>query len=135
MHAACNHCGAMLSVHSAVGGIIPAEIPPSSLPSFHVNEEAGEECRWWSSISTREDFSPFLPHPYPVSPFTVPRLPPPSPPSPQVNEDASDAVLAVEQQFNERRRPVYEERARLIETVPEFWSTVVSSDEPCFDPV
>ncbi|XP_059077338.1 NAP1-related protein 2 isoform X6 [Cryptomeria japonica] len=43
----------------------------------------------------------------------------------KVNEEASDKVLEVEQKYNEIRRPVYEKRNDLIQTIPEFWLTAV----------
>ncbi|XP_057842327.2 NAP1-related protein 2 isoform X1 [Cryptomeria japonica] len=45
----------------------------------------------------------------------------------KVNEEASDKVLEVEQKYNEIRRPVYEKRNDLIQTIPEFWLTAFLS--------
>lgn len=44
----------------------------------------------------------------------------------QVNEEASDKVLEVEQKYNEIRRPVYLRRNDIIKTIPDFWLTAVS---------
>ena len=44
----------------------------------------------------------------------------------QVNEEASDEVLKVEQKYNEIRKPVYDRRNEIIQTIPDFWLTAVS---------
>ena len=44
----------------------------------------------------------------------------------QINEEASDKVLEVEQKYNEIRRPVYDKRRDIINSIPDFWLTVVS---------
>lgn len=44
----------------------------------------------------------------------------------QVNEEASDKVLEIEQKYNEIRRPVYVKRSDIIKTIPDFWLTAVS---------
>jgi hypothetical protein len=44
----------------------------------------------------------------------------------QVNEEASDKVLEVEQKYNEIRRPVYVKRNEIIKAIPDFWLTAVS---------
>lgn len=44
----------------------------------------------------------------------------------QVNEEASDKVLEVEQKYNEIRRPVYNKRNDIIQNIPDFWLTAVS---------
>lgn len=44
----------------------------------------------------------------------------------QVNEQASEEVLEIEQKYNEIRRPVYEKRNELIKSIPDFWVTAVS---------
>lgn len=44
----------------------------------------------------------------------------------QVNEQASEEVLAIEQKYNEIRRPVYEKRNEVIKSIPDFWVTAVS---------
>lgn len=44
----------------------------------------------------------------------------------QINEEASDKVLEVEQQYNEKRKPVYEKRNDIIKSIPDFWLTAVS---------
>lgn len=43
----------------------------------------------------------------------------------QVNEEASDKVLEVEQKYSEIRRPVYLRRCDIIKTIPDFWLTAV----------
>lgn len=43
----------------------------------------------------------------------------------QVNEEASDKVLEVEQKYNEIRRPVYNKRNEIIKGIPDFWLTAV----------
>lgn len=43
----------------------------------------------------------------------------------QVNEEASDKVLEVEQKYNEIRRPVYNKRNDIIHNIPDFWLTAV----------
>lgn len=45
----------------------------------------------------------------------------------QVNEQASEEVLQIEQKYNEIRRPVYEKRNEVIKSIPDFWVTAVSS--------
>ena len=44
----------------------------------------------------------------------------------QVNEEAGDKVLEIEQIYNEIRRPVYNTRNEIIKTIPDFWLTAVS---------
>ena len=39
----------------------------------------------------------------------------------QVNDEASMKVLEVEMEYNRRRKPVYEKRARLITDIEQFW--------------
>lgn len=41
----------------------------------------------------------------------------------KVNEECSDALLAIERQFNKTRRPIYEKRAEHIRRIPNFWIT------------
>jgi template-activating factor I len=43
----------------------------------------------------------------------------------QVNEEASNVVLEVEQKYNEIRRPVYARRNEVIKKIPDFWLTAV----------
>jgi template-activating factor I len=40
----------------------------------------------------------------------------------QVNEEASEKVLQVEQEYNLRRQPLYKERNEVIKQIPEFWT-------------
>lgn len=44
----------------------------------------------------------------------------------KINEAASEEILQVEQKYNKLRRPHYENRAELIEKLPNFWVTAVS---------
>lgn len=44
----------------------------------------------------------------------------------QINDEASDKVLAVEQEANGKRRPVYKKRNAIIATVPHFWLQTLS---------
>lgn len=43
----------------------------------------------------------------------------------QVNEEASEKVLEVEQKYNEIRKPVYVRRNEIIQKIPDFWLTAV----------
>lgn len=45
----------------------------------------------------------------------------------QINEEASDKVLEVEQKYNEIRKPVYDKRKDTIKSIPDFWLTAVSN--------
>lgn len=45
----------------------------------------------------------------------------------KINDEASDKVLEVEQQFNKKRRPKYVERNQLIGKIPEFWRKALTS--------
>ena len=45
----------------------------------------------------------------------------------QINEEASDKVLEVEQKYNEIRGPVYDKRNEIIKSIPDFWLTAVSN--------
>lgn len=45
----------------------------------------------------------------------------------QVNEEASDKVLEIEQKYNEIRRPVYLKRSDIIKSIPDFWLTAFLS--------
>lgn len=45
----------------------------------------------------------------------------------KVNDEASDRVLAVEQEYNKKRRPIYSERSEIIKKVPQFWQRALSS--------
>ena len=40
----------------------------------------------------------------------------------QLSEDASDAVLEIEQKYSKLRRPVYERRSQILKGMPDFWS-------------
>ncbi|WIA23910.1 hypothetical protein OEZ85_013557 [Tetradesmus obliquus] len=42
-----------------------------------------------------------------------------------INDEASDRVLAVEQEFNKRRRPIYQERSYALSRIPGFWKKVL----------
>eukprot|EP00798_Chlamydomonas_sp_ICE-L_P011614 gene11614-34322_t len=43
----------------------------------------------------------------------------------KVNDEASDKVLEVEQAYNKIRRPIYENRSAIIQSVPGFWLTTM----------
>lgn len=45
----------------------------------------------------------------------------------QINEEASEKVLELEQQYNEIRKPVYDKRNEIVKSIPEFWLTAVSA--------
>ncbi|KAG2490735.1 hypothetical protein HYH03_010890 [Edaphochlamys debaryana] len=45
----------------------------------------------------------------------------------KVNDEASDRVLAVEQEYNKKRRPIYTQRADIIRRVPLFWQRTLCS--------
>jgi template-activating factor I len=45
----------------------------------------------------------------------------------KINEEASDKVLEVEQKYNEVRRPVYDKRKDIIDSIPDFWLTAFVS--------
>ena len=45
----------------------------------------------------------------------------------QINEEASDKVLEVEQKYNEIRKPIYDKRNDIIKFIPDFWLTAVSA--------
>eukprot|EP00878_Enallax_costatus_P028127 GHUV01030342.1.p1 GENE.GHUV01030342.1~~GHUV01030342.1.p1 ORF type:complete len:100 (+),score=20.40 GHUV01030342.1:250-549(+) len=42
----------------------------------------------------------------------------------QINDEASDRVLAVEQEYNKKRRPVYAQRNAALSQIPGFWKRV-----------
>ncbi|KAG8384708.1 hypothetical protein BUALT_Bualt04G0146400 [Buddleja alternifolia] len=44
-----------------------------------------------------------------------------------VNEEASEKVLEIEQQYNEKRKPVYAKRKEIINSIPNFWLTAFLS--------
>jgi len=44
----------------------------------------------------------------------------------QINEQASDEVLGIEQKYNDVRRPVYTKRTDIIKSIPDFWLTAES---------
>lgn len=41
----------------------------------------------------------------------------------QVNDEASEKVLQVEQRYNKVRKPIYIKRSDVIAKVPDFWKT------------
>ncbi|PAV63550.1 hypothetical protein WR25_20827 [Diploscapter pachys] len=43
----------------------------------------------------------------------------------QINEQASEEILKVEQKYNKLRHPHYEKRAEHIKNLPNFWSTTL----------
>lgn len=44
----------------------------------------------------------------------------------QINEEASDKVLEVEQKYNEIRKPIYDKRNDIVKSIPDFWLNAVS---------
>jgi hypothetical protein len=44
----------------------------------------------------------------------------------QINDEASDKVLEIEQKYNEIRKPVYDKRNEIIKSIPDFWLNAVS---------
>ncbi|KAJ7978417.1 NAP1-related protein 2 [Quillaja saponaria] len=47
----------------------------------------------------------------------------------KINEEASDKVLEIEQKYNEIRKPVYDKRKVIINSMPEFWATALLNEE------
>ncbi|KAH6834994.1 NAP1-related protein 2 [Perilla frutescens var. hirtella] len=45
----------------------------------------------------------------------------------KINEEASEKVLELEQQYNEIRKPVYDKRNDVIKCIPDFWLTAFMS--------
>ncbi|CAN6574799.1 unnamed protein product [Malus baccata var. baccata] len=45
----------------------------------------------------------------------------------KVDDEESDKILEVEQEYNEIRRPVYVKRNEIIKTIPDFWLTSLMS--------
>ncbi|KAK2973539.1 hypothetical protein RJ640_010594 [Escallonia rubra] len=45
----------------------------------------------------------------------------------KINEEASDKVLEVEQKYNVIRKPVYDKRNDIINSIPDFWLTAFLS--------
>ncbi|KAH6755064.1 NAP1-related protein 2 [Perilla frutescens var. hirtella] len=45
----------------------------------------------------------------------------------KINEEASEKVLEVEQKYNEIRKPVYDKRNDVIQSIPDFWLTAFMS--------
>uniref|UniRef100_A0A1J3H5E0 NAP1-related protein 2 n=1 Tax=Noccaea caerulescens TaxID=107243 RepID=A0A1J3H5E0_NOCCA len=45
----------------------------------------------------------------------------------KINEKASDEVLEVEQKYNVIRKPVYDKRNEIIQSIPDFWLTAFLS--------
>ena len=43
-----------------------------------------------------------------------------------LNEQASEEILKVEQKYNQARKPHFQERAEIIKKIPAFWATTVS---------
>ena len=44
----------------------------------------------------------------------------------QINEQASDEVLGIEQKYNDVRTPVYTKRTYIIKSIIDFWLTAES---------
>ena len=49
----------------------------------------------------------------------------------QLNEQASEEILHVEQKYNKLRKPHFDRRSELIKKLPDFWLTTVSSHNLC----
>ena len=47
----------------------------------------------------------------------------------QVNDEASDKVLQIEVEYNQKRQPIYRERSKLLRRLPNFWQTVLMQQE------
>ncbi|CAL8468334.1 g7874 [Coccomyxa elongata] len=47
----------------------------------------------------------------------------------EVNDEASDKVLQVEQEYNLKRQPIYKERNQVISQMPDFWHLVFRGHE------
>lgn len=47
----------------------------------------------------------------------------------QLNEQASEEILHVEQKYNRLRKPHFEHRSELIRELPDFWLTTVSASQ------
>ncbi|KAF3437732.1 hypothetical protein FNV43_RR20488 [Rhamnella rubrinervis] len=45
----------------------------------------------------------------------------------KINEEASEKVLEVEQKYNEIRKPVYDKRSEITNSIPDFWLTAFLS--------
>ncbi|GJT80810.1 nucleosome assembly protein [Tanacetum coccineum] len=45
----------------------------------------------------------------------------------EINEEASDKVLEIEQKYNVVRKPVYDKRNEIIKSIPDFWPTAFLS--------
>lgn len=45
----------------------------------------------------------------------------------KINEEASDKVLDVEQKYSQIRKPIYQKRNEIIQSIPDFWVTALLS--------
>jgi len=45
----------------------------------------------------------------------------------KLNEQASEEILEVEKKFNQKRQPLFQQRANLIKTIPNFWINALSN--------
>ena len=45
---------------------------------------------------------------------------------PQVNDEASDKVLQIEVEYNQKRQPIYRERSKYFKRLPHFWMRVLT---------
>ncbi|XP_040870582.1 NAP1-related protein 2 [Glycine max] len=52
---------------------------------------------------------------------------------PEINEEASDKVLEVEQKYNEIRKPVYNKRNDVVKSIPDFWFTAFMSHPALYE--
>ena len=50
----------------------------------------------------------------------------------QINDETCEKVLEVEQKYNEIRKPVYDKRSEITNSIPDFWLTAVSDLFPFF---
>ena len=47
----------------------------------------------------------------------------------QLNDEASDKVLQIEVEYNQKRLPIHRERSKYFRRLPEFWLTVLTQQE------
>ena len=43
----------------------------------------------------------------------------------QVNDEASDKVLQIEVEYNQKRQPIYKERSEHLKKLPDFWQLCI----------
>ena len=49
----------------------------------------------------------------------------------KLNDKENDEILTIEQKYKKLRQHYYNKRGEIIETIPDFWSTVVSFLSQC----